>query len=328
MENQIQVPYHTIHGYGVDASASGAAFDPTQPWCLPSIHSISSAQQQFSNTNLDQEFQHSDHLPPFASPLYGDMCSRILTGMRFPSAGVLSASSSESVQGLAAAGSMGLNRFLRAQGSASSSLLFGTIHAELGKLSTQEIMDAKALAASKSHSEAERRRRERINGHLAKLRSMLPNTTKTDKASLLAEVIQRVKELKRQKSEIAEESPLPTESDELAVESTFDEHGKFIVKATLCCDDRPDLFPDLTNALRAQRLRIIKAEITTIGGRVKNVLDITEEDDLDEDDRRHLVTAIHEALKAVVEQTAKNDVASAKRQRITSLASIVERSSI
>lgn len=39
-------------------------------------------------------------------------------------------------------------------------------------------------AASKSHSEAERRRRKRINGHLATLRSLLPNTIKVSKHTI------------------------------------------------------------------------------------------------------------------------------------------------
>lgn len=45
-------------------------------------------------------------------------------------------------------------------------------------MSTVSMAEAKAAAANKSHSEAERRRRKRINGHLATLRALLPNTIK------------------------------------------------------------------------------------------------------------------------------------------------------
>jgi hypothetical protein len=185
----------------------------------------------------------------------------------------------------------------------------------------------------------------------------------TDKASLLAEVIQHVKELKRQTSEITEEAcQLPTESDELTVDASSDEDGRLVVRASLCCDDRADLLPDLVRALKALRLRALKAEITTLGGRVKNVLLITADDssaaagchddggaaapDDDDDDRQeeaapvsvssqqHTVASIHEALRAVMERTAAASAAEdsgaaaggLKRQRTTSLSAILENS--
>ncbi|KAK9705053.1 hypothetical protein RND81_07G030300 [Saponaria officinalis] len=202
------------------------------------------------------------------------------------------------------------------------------LQAELNKMTAQEIMDAKALAASKSHSEAERRRRERINNHLAKLRSLLPSTTKTDKASLLAEVIQHVKELRRQTSIIAETSQVPTETDELTVDPASDgQDGKFIIKASLCCDDRSDLLPDLIKALKSLRLRTLKAEITSVGGRVKNVLFVTQDpnkndddddDDVDMSEPQCSIGSIHEALKVVMEKSNGLDESTSgnpKRQR-------------
>ncbi|XP_068663753.1 transcription factor bHLH30-like [Aristolochia californica] len=201
-----------------------------------------------------------------------------------------------------------------------------SLQSELGKMTAQEITNAKALAASKSHSEAERRRRERINTHLAKLRSLLPNTTKTDKASLLAEVIQHVKDLKRQTSEIAEAEPVPTEVDELTVDGA-DENGRFVIRASLCCDDRSDLLPNLIKTLKALRLRTLKAEITTLGERVRNVLLITGEDDSMNGDR-YSISSIQEALKAVMEKSASDESSSGSIKRQRTNVSILEHRSI
>ncbi|CAF2062069.1 unnamed protein product [Brassica oleracea] len=198
------------------------------------------------------------------------------------------------------------------------------LQGKLGKMTAQEIMDAKALAASKSHSEAERRRRERINNHLAKLRSILPNTTKTDKASLLAEVIQHVKELERETSVISETNLVPTESDELKVAFTEEEEtedGRHVIKASLCCEDRSDLLPDMIKTLKSMRLKTLKAEITTAGGRVKNVLFVTGEESSGEDMEDYCIGMIEEALKAVMGKCNVEESSSsvnAKRQRMSS----------
>ncbi|GLJ45427.1 hypothetical protein SUGI_0956410 [Cryptomeria japonica] len=202
------------------------------------------------------------------------------------------------------------------------------------KMTAQEIIDAKALAASKSHSEAERRRRERINTHLATLRTMLPSTTKTDKASLLAEVIDHVKDLKRQAAEIAEGSTVPTEADEVTVDS--DPEDKSLIKASVCCDDRPDLLSDLIKALTTLNLRTLKAEITTLGGRVNNVLLL----DHHHHPNHHYhhennntsnnppppppsLTCIQDALKAVMERpNSEESPPGNKRQRLNPFNSI------
>ncbi|CAK8543066.1 unnamed protein product [Lathyrus sativus] len=134
----------------------------------------------------------------------------------------------------------------------------------------------RALAALKNHKEAEKRRRERINSHLDHLRTLLPCNSKTDKASLLAKVVERVKELKQQTSEITELETVPSETDEITVISAgggdFTGDGRLIFKASLCCEDRSDLIPELIEILKSLRLKTVKAEICTLGGRTRNVL--------------------------------------------------------
>ncbi|XP_022157059.1 uncharacterized protein LOC111023870 [Momordica charantia] len=162
----------------------------------------------------------------------------------------------------------------------------------------------------------------------------------TDKASLLAEVIQHVKELKRQTTLIADVSPVPTELDELSVDvDASDEDGKFVIKASLCCEDRSDLLPQIIKTLKSLHLRTLRAEITTLGGRVKNVLFITGDDDSsssgDQQEPQHhhqyCITSIQEALKAVMEKVCSEDHSSSgstKRQRTNNNINIIEHRSL
>ncbi|KAA8529216.1 hypothetical protein F0562_033985 [Nyssa sinensis] len=313
----LQQHHHQMQQQNSDAymggggGRSGLIFpevSPILPWSLPPVHTFNPV--HFATNPVRDHDPFLLPPPSSPSPYGGNSFNRRPPGLQFAYEGP----SSDHLRLI----SDTLGQVVQ-PGSAP----FG-LQAELGKMTAQEIMDAKALAASKSHSEAERRRRERINNHLAKLRSLLPSTTKTDKASLLAEVIQHVKELKRQTSLIAESSPVPTEIDELTVDAT-DEDGKFVIKASLCCEDRSDLLPDLIKTLKALRLRTLKAELTTLGGRVKNVLFITGEEDSNCSDQQeqqqqqqqYSISSIQEALKAVMEKTNGDESSSGsvKRQR-------------
>ncbi|XP_031502111.1 transcription factor bHLH30-like [Nymphaea colorata] len=267
----------------------------------------------------------TDHSPPMpfsgmaqapavSAPGFGpyhDRNVRIPTNhLVFPSAPTFSfaAATGPEYQGIPSgclAGPPSSSRFLGFHGGVLHDVSSGVVH-------PAEAVDAKAVAASRSHSEAERRRRERINTHLATLRSLLPNTTKTDKASLLAEVIRHVKELKRRTSELAEFSLVPTETDEVSVlsgEPSGD--GRSVIRASFCCDDRTDILPELIRTLKTLRLRTLKAEIATLGGRMVNVLFVTG----DEESGESAVGCIQEALKAVMERNG-GESSTGKRQRM------------
>ncbi|XP_062212798.1 transcription factor bHLH106-like [Phragmites australis] len=129
----------------------------------------------------------------------------------------------------------------------------------------------RALAASRNHREAEKRRRERIKSHLDRLRNVLACDPKIDKASLLAKAVERVRDLKQRVASVGEAAPahlFPTEHDEIVVLAS----GGAVFEASVCCDDRSDLLPELIETLRALRLRTLRAEMATLGGRVRNVL--------------------------------------------------------
>ncbi|MCL7034161.1 hypothetical protein MKW94_024889 [Papaver nudicaule] len=189
-----------------------------------------------------------------------------------------------------------------------------------------QIPQARALAASKNHREAEKRRRERINSHLNKLRSLLPCNSKTDKASLLAKVIQHVKELKQQTMEISELELFPSETDEISVQAgDYSGDGRSILKASLCCEDRSDLLPELIETLKSLRLKTLRAEMSTLGGRVRNVFLVTgEEDHQDHQSNIESIGFLRDALKTVVDRSNSND--RSKRRRMVDRRTITESS--
>ncbi|XWS23980.1 hypothetical protein CRYUN_Cryun28dG0062000 [Craigia yunnanensis] len=176
-----------------------------------------------------------------------------------------------------------------------------------GDDSMKTFSERKSMEACKSHKEAERRRRQRINGHFSTLRSLLPNTTKTDKASLLAEVVHHVRELKKQVEDVGrrdggcsnsqrselESWPFPGECDEATL--SFCEEGRELLKATVCCEDRPGLIGDLSRVIMSVQAKVVRAEMTTVGGRTKSVVVMQWSGDEEE------IGPLKRALKDVVE---------------------------
>lgn len=162
----------------------------------------------------------------------------------------------------------------------SSSLVLDSERSELveapGKLERKGGSAERTVAALRSHCEAERRRRARINAHLDTLRALVPGAKKMDKATLLAEVISHLKELKRSAAEASDGFVIPMDSDEVIVErdNGFD-GAPDSIRASLCCNCKPGFLSDLRQAIDALHLIIMRAEIATLGGRMKNVVVMT-----------------------------------------------------
>ncbi|EEE60158.1 hypothetical protein OsJ_13068 [Oryza sativa Japonica Group] len=227
----------------------------------------------------------------------------------------------------------------------------------------------RALAASRNHREAEKRRRERIKSHLDRLRAVLACDPKAihayttnyfplnflqklilfyqildqfktkelrgfdcvlrfeldeiDKASLLAKAVERVRDLKQRMAGIGEAAPahlFPTEHDEIVVLASG---GGGVGGAGGAAA--------LIETLRALRLRTLRAEMATLGGRVRNVLVLARDaggagEGGDGDDDRAGYSAVSndggdflkEALRALVERPGAAAGDRPKRRRVVS----------
>ncbi|KAL3820325.1 hypothetical protein ACJIZ3_006230 [Penstemon smallii] len=169
------------------------------------------------------------------------------------------------------------------------------------------VSEAKTMSALKSHSEAERRRRERINARLETLRELVPSNEKMDKATLLAEVINQVKQLKKAATQASEGLHIPMDTNELKVEKLYknSNYEPFLLRASLCCDYRPELLSDLRQAINDLPIKLLKSEISTLKGRFKSVFLITtrEEENIN-NDRELIVSSVHGALSRVLDKVS------------------------
>ncbi|KAK9706774.1 hypothetical protein RND81_07G150800 [Saponaria officinalis] len=192
--------------------------------------------------------------------------------------------------------------------------------------------ETKNAAALKSHCEAERRRRERINGHLANLRNFVPSTlnNKMDKATLLSEVIRQVKELKQEALEATKGLLIPSDADEVVVVPYDDNHASnddvFMFRASVCSEYKPEIIPNLRRVIKELKLNIDKAEISTLGSRVKNVFTISgKKEEIGFDKREKFAKCIHKAMSCALEKISSLEEYSpratypSKRRRVSFL---------
>ncbi|CAN8276539.1 unnamed protein product [Cochlearia groenlandica] len=123
--------------------------------------------------------------------------------------------------------------------------------------------------AAKKHSDAERKRRLRINCQFETLRTILPNLAKQDKAYVLGETIRHFNELKK----IVHDIPTtPSLEDSLRLGHCNNNNNKDMARVVFCCSDREGLMSKVAESMKIANLKAVRAEIMTVGGRIKCAL--------------------------------------------------------
>ncbi|CAN1174844.1 Transcription factor bHLH51 [Linum perenne] len=184
----------------------------------------------------------------------------------------------------------------------------------------QESAEDKAASSSRSHSQAEKRRRDRINAQLGSLRKLIPKSDKMDKAALLQSVIEQVRDLKNKANEVEKKLTIPSEIDEISVDycENSNNNNNVFIRASLSCEDRPELLSELIRMVKGQRLEIVQADITSVGGRIKSVFVFCNnggEGGSEEEKISSAVSGIKQSLNVVLSRIASATVPSSYRIR-------------
>ena len=118
-----------------------------------------------------------------------------------------------------------------------------------------------------------------------------------------------MKDLKQRAEEITEAQCFPSETDEIVVlpSSASISGQRSVFEASFCCEDRSDLLPELIDTLRSLRLKTLRAEIATLGGRVRNVLILAKETEASEEEEEEEEDEpggafLRDALQALVDR--------------------------
>ena len=148
-----------------------------------------------------------------------------------------------------------------------------------------------------------------------------------DKAALLGSVVDHVKDLKRKAMDVSKTITVPTEIDEVTIDYHPPQDETYAkvnvlrdnIVISVCCDDRPELFSELIQVLKGLRLTAVKADIASVGGRIKSILVLCSKDS-EEGKGSVCLSTLKQSLKSAVNKIASSSMSSncptrSKRQR-------------